>query len=219
MKIFFACLGLIAFFSVGFFFSWHSKSFPVEIASWTNNTSRRDPASIKHSYDFSQLEGSALSYAAKQRLLDGAEVVKNETGIGIELGHFVIRGQDGKKEFACQRYSKVVMTFQGDGVAVAGELPRMEVEGACDISSDINRISALYIPVSRIIGEPVADGEFDFREGKQIKLRFANVSDQWPKTWLLQGIKLVDPSGKYTDLDVEPSEVREIVKKPLTVNF
>jgi hypothetical protein len=218
MKTFVTCLGLVGFFAAGFLLSRSSKKFPVEIASWTN-TSRRDPASIKRSYDFSELEGNALSYAAKQRLLDGAEVVSNDKGVGVELGHFVIRGQDGKKEFACQRYSKVVMTFAGDGVAVAGELPKMEVEGACDISSDINRISALYIPVQRIIGEPVADGEFEFRDGQPITLRFANVSDEWPKTWMLEGIKLVDPSGKYTELDVQPAEIRDILKKPLTVNF
>lgn len=219
MKTLTTCLGLIAFFAAGFFLSHQSRVFPVEVANWTDNSSRRDPASIRKNYDFSQLEGSALSYAAKQRLLDGAEVVQNATGVGVELGHFVIRGQDGQKQFACQRYSTVVMTFEGEGSAVGGELPHMEVEGACDMSGDINRISALYIPVSRIIGEPVADGEFDFREGKQIKLRFANVSDQWPKTWQLRGIKLIDPSGKYSELDVQPEEVRDILKKPLTVTF
>jgi len=219
MKTLTTCLGLIVFFAAGFLLSWQSREFPVEVANWTNANSRRDPASIQRNYDFSKLEGSALSYAAKQRLLDGAEVVHSASGVGVELGHFVIRGQDGQKEFACQRYPTLVMTFDGEGSAVGGELPRMEVEGACDMSSDINRISALYIPVARIIGEPVADGEFDFREGKQIKLRFANVSDQWPKTWQLRGIKLVDPSGKYSELNVQPDEVREILKKPLTLTF
>jgi hypothetical protein len=218
MKALLTCLGFVVFFAGGFFLSQQTRQFPAEVASWTDQ-SRRDPASIRRSYDFSELQGNALSYAAKQRLLDGAEIVRNDQGVGVELGHFVIRGNDGEKEFACHRYSTVVMTFEGEGSAVGGELPKLEVEGACEMSSDINRISALYIPVSRIIGEPVADGEFDFREGREIKLRFANVSDQWPRIWQLQSVRLVDSSGKYSELNVSPNELHELLKKPLTVNF
>jgi hypothetical protein len=220
MKALFA-IAIIGFFFVGgFLISWSSYKLPMQTASNQDfSSSRRDPAAIKRVYDFSQLEGSALNFAAKQRLLEGAKVVRDETDVGVELGHFVIKGSDGQKVFACQRYSKVILSFEGDGMAVAGELPKMEVEGGCEISSDINSIAAVWIPVSRILGEPVADGEFDFREGHPAKLKFANVSDQWPKLWQLKSLRLTDPSGENSDVAIEAAELKKILQKPFLLNF
>jgi hypothetical protein len=219
MKTFFYAIGIAMFFFCGVMLSRYSKNFPYANSVTIVSHPSRDPAAIKKTYDFSHLEGSALNYAAKQRLLDGVKMIKDKKDIGVELGHFVIRGEDGQKAFACQRYSKIILTFEGDGVAVGGELPRMEVEGNCEISSDINSIAAVWIPVSKIIGEPVADGEFDFREGHPSKLKFANVSDQWPKTWMLRSVKLVDPAGTNGELAVPNSELTSIMKKPFVVQF
>lgn len=219
MKSFTNALGIALFFFCGVMLSWYSKQFPDANSVTIVSRPSRDPAAIKKVYDFSHLEGTALNYAAKQRLLDGVKMIKDKQDIGVELGHFVIRGEGGAKAFACQRYSKVILTFEGDGVAVGGELPQMEVEGTCEISSDINSIAAVWIPVSRIIGEPVADGEFDFREGHPAKLKFANVSDQWPKTWMLRSVKLVDPSGSHGEVSVPTSELNGIMKKPFVVQF
>ncbi len=179
----------------------------------------RDPAAIKKVYDFSQLNGSALNFAAKQRLIDGAKIIRESKDLGLELGHFVVKGQDGLKAFACQKYSKVVLHFEGDGTAVGGELPQMEVEGACEISRDINSIAAVWIPVSRILGEPVADGEFDFREGRPSKVKFANVSDQWPTVWQLKSVKLIDPSGANGEVFVDNQEMKSILRKPFLLEF
>lgn len=219
MKTFVTFLGLACFFFVGVLISWNSKQFPMEAAYTVVPKTSRDPAAIKKVYDFSHLEGSALNFAAKQRLLDGAKVIHDKQDIGVELGHFVIRGPEGQKVFACQRYSQVILSFEGDGVAVAGELPQMEVEGDCEISADINSIAAVWIPVSRIIGEPVADGEFDFREGHPAKLKFANVSDQWPKTWMLKSLRLVDPTGENAEVAVPNDELKQILQKPFLVQF
>jgi hypothetical protein len=219
MKTFITFFGIAMFFLGGFYVTWYSKQFPdADTVTIVSNASR-DPAAIKKNYDFSHLEGSALNYAAKQRLLDGVKLVQDNKDIGVELGHFVIRGEDGEKAFACQRYSKVVMAFEGDGVAVGGELPKMEVEGTCEISSDINSIAAVWIPVSKILGEPVADGEFDYREGHPAKLKFSNVSDQWPKTWMLRSVKLVDPTGQNGEVAIPPAELNSIMKKSFVLNF
>lgn len=220
MKAFFTTvIGMAGFFAVGVYLSHTSKNFPNENTYTLVTRPSRDPAAIKKVYDFSNLEGSALNYAAKQRLLDGVKVLRENNDVGLELGHFVIKGPDGQKTFACQTFSKVVLAFEGDGVAVAGELPQMEVEGGCEISSDINRIAAVWIPVSKILGEPVADGEFDYREGKVSKLKFANVSDQWPRTWKLKSVRLIDPTGSNGEVAIPTQELQQIIKKPFIVTF
>jgi hypothetical protein len=217
MKHFVGVAVVFLFFIFGFTATYFANGFNVTFEQASKSPSR-DPAAIRRVYDFSDLQGSALDSASKQRLISGALVVTDNSNIGIGLGHFVLRGQDGQKAFACQTYSKVVLTFEGDGMMVGGEKPQMEVEGACDVSADINSIAPLWIPVAKILGEAVADGEFDFREGKPVKIRFANVSDQWPTTWVLKSVRLVDPI-KSASVIVEEKELRAIAPKPLMINF
>lgn len=219
MKIFFTLSCLFVCFGIGFIVSWKTKQFPYAtvVIEWPKTD--RNPAAIKKVYDFSHLQGSALIYATKQRLLEGANLVKDQNDIGVELGHFVIKGEDGQKEFACQRFSRVIMAFEGEGSATAGELPQMEVEGQCEISKDINKMAAVWIPVSRILGEQVADGEFDYRDGHPSKLKFANVSDRWPQTWRLKSVQLIDPSGAYGEVTIPSQELKEMLPKPFLVQF
>lgn len=181
--------------------------------------SSRDPAAIKKVYDFSGLDGPALNSAAKQRLLSGAEIINQKSEVGIKLGHFVLRNQTGQKQFACQKYSKIILEFEGDGMISGNQKPKMEVEGACEFSGDINNISPLYIPIAKILGEPVGDGEFDFRDGNQIKVRFANVNSEWPRLWKLSGIKLFDKENSNQDVIINDKELNQYVDKPLIIQF
>jgi len=221
------------FFGLGIYFSVLSPHFSDEgnlktllTSTRTNSSSvSRDPAAIRRTYDFSGLDGSALAKAQKMRLLSGAKVVREKTGVGVELGHFVIKGEDGQKTFACQKYGKIAMTFVGDGSAVNGELPKMEVEGLCEMSADINSISPLWIPVAKILGEPVADGEFSFKEGKPISLRFANVLEKWPTTWQLQSVRLftsesqIEKGAEKQEVIIPPQELRQYVPGPLLIEW
>jgi hypothetical protein len=221
MKVHYSLVALALFFCCGLYFSVFSSKFSQEKNySFMNSMSSgvaRDPAAIRRTYDFSGLDGSALAKAQKMRLLSGAKVVREKSDVGVELGHFVLKGEGGEKTFACQKYEKVSMTFAGDGSAINGELPRMEVEGLCEMSADINSISPLWIPVAKILGEPVADGEFSFMEGRPISVRFANVSDQWPKMWQLQSVRLFN--GTKDEVVIQGHELRDILAKPLLVEW
>lgn len=210
-RAFFVC----AVFLLGYWVTWKSKSFPQQ--SITMSSASREPSAIRKSYDFSSLDGMELSQASRKRLLADVKIMKENTDVGVELGHFVVRGSDGDKAFACQRFGKVVLAFEGDGMAVGGEKPRMEVEGDCIVASDINRIAPLWIPVSKILGEPVAEGEFDFRDPKPVKIRFFSVLDQWPRTWVLKKVTLL--SGQGEQIEVQPSDLKEIQGRPVILEF
>ncbi|MEI7972959.1 MAG: hypothetical protein WCH11_01175, partial [Bdellovibrio sp.] len=177
--------------------------------------SARDPAAIRRMYDFSNLQGSALQTALQTRLIDAAQVVARDDQKGIELGHFVVLNEKGEKVFACQKYSQVVMNFEAVGIAVAGAKPEMEVEGPCEMSENINKISPIWIPLARVLGEPVSDGEFDFMEGQKIRLRFKSVSDSWPKNWDLKNVRLVSKTGEVVEV---PSELLRD-RKNLSLSF
>lgn len=220
MKILKGIVGVLCFFALGYYI--HTQSHEIVSLGTYAGPQRiaRDPAAIKRVYDFSHLDGTALKYASQQRLLDGVRVLQDGSkNLGVELGHFVIKGPNGEKEFACQRYDRVTLSFRGDGIAVAGELPTMEVEGACEIAEDINAIAAIWIPVSRILGEPVADGEFDFRDEQKVRIQFTHVSDSWPTTWQLYSVRLQDLDGAQPEMNIEPTEIRELSRRPILIEF
>lgn len=220
---------IFIFFGLGIYFSVLSPRFASERNGKdffaTRSGISRDPAAIRRNYDFSGLDGTALAKAQKMRLLSGVKVLKEKSGVGVELGHFVIRGEDGQKTFACQKYGKISMTFVGDGSASNGELPKMEVEGKCEMSADVNSISPLWIPVAKILGEPVADGEFNFHDEKPISVRFANVADQWPVTWQLQSVRLftsesqIEKGSEKQEVVIPTQELKQYAPGPVLVHW
>lgn len=184
----------------------------------TARVSSRDPAAIRPSFDFSQMEGSLLASASKERLVSGTRILKKRGSVGVELGHFVLRGPSGQKIFACEEYSTVKLTFEGDGTAIDGQKPVMEVESPCAISAtDVNRISPIWIPATRILGEQVQEGELTFNEGDEAKVRFSHVYDTWPTAWVLKGIQL-SKSG-FNELVVTEAEVTQFKGNQHIVDF
>jgi hypothetical protein len=204
-------------FSFGFYVT--NKNSKYSKVALTQEKSSRAPDAIKRVYDFSDLQGTALDQASKQRLMTGAKILNHANEIGVELGHFVVKGQGGQKTFACQKYSQIMLEFEGDGSAANGEKPKMEIEGTCEVSpTDINSTSPIWIPVNKILEEPVADGEFDFREGHPIKVRFSNVNQEWPLAWKLKSVKLFDQANSSTEFTIEEKELQQM-SKPLIINF
>lgn len=178
----------------------------------------RDPAAVRQVYDFSNLSGSDLTQAMKKRILTGATLVRQQSSLGIELGHFAMAKLTGEKTLACQEYDKVILRFEADGIAVSGEHPVMEVEGACEYSSDMTKISPVFIPIDKIMAEKPGDGEYQYREGRAVTLRFHGMPDEWPTRWLLTSVRLTSPT-QQKDLFVDASEVSEILGRPMMVNF
>ncbi len=211
---------LVFTFLAGYWMISRSENFktPVDPVA-THSGIARDPAAIKRTYDFSHLEGSALSYASKQRLLEGIKIINDKEDVGIGLGHFVFKGPGSEKVFACEQFSKVILVFEGEGMAVGGELPKMEVEGPCSMAADINAISPIWIPTSQFLKDKPFDGEYDFKEGHVSRLKFTNIADAWPKTWVLRSVQLKGDSDSLPEVTVVGRELETILEKPLIINF
>lgn len=182
----------------------------------------RDPAAIKNNFDFSRLRGQQLFEAAKHRLLAGWELGKSLPGKPAEarigLGHFIFTNEKGEKRLACQEYEKVSFSFEADGVSVAGEKPVMEVEGRCEFSTDMTKINPLSVPIARILNETPGDGEFEFNDGSKVTVRFTNLPDEWPRTWYLKSVKLINDKN-LDALVVEGEEVTKYLGHPTVLAF
>ncbi|UYL10703.1 hypothetical protein B9G69_008955 [Bdellovibrio sp. SKB1291214] len=177
----------------------------------------RDPAAVRSNFDFSNLSGERLQEAVKQRLVTGFEVKKTPDASGFTLGHFVFVDQYGQKKLACQEFSKISLVFEAEGVSVSGEKPSMELEGTCEYSKDMAKINPLWLPVAKILGEKPADGEFQFNEGSGVVVRFANLPDHWPTTWLLKTVKMKTLNNP--DLVIQSNEVAKYLGHPVVLTF
>lgn len=204
----FACLGGI----------WISRT------SWDGVTfyylgDKRQPAAIQKVFDFSHLEGSALQLASQKRVLSAAKIISLSEGIGIELGHFITRGPDGKKQFACHVYNRIQLVFFAEGIADAGNKPRMEIEGECKMDTNINRISAIPIPVAKILEEKPGNFELNFLEGNPVTIHFEHVTDQWPREWSLYSVRLYDQDKRSSEVFVDHQQVQETTSGPIRVSW
>lgn len=196
----------------------------ISSESWNGITyyywgDKRQPAAIQKAFDFSHLEGSALQLASQRRVLSEAKVTKLGDGkFGIELGHFITRGADGAKQFACQVYDRIELVFFAEGMAIAGDKPIMVVEGNCQIDKDINRISAIPIPAGKILAEEPGDLELKYLEESPVSIRFDHISGQWPMEWSLFSVKLYDKSAN-NKFFIDHQQIKETSPSPIKMNW
>ena len=176
----------------------------------------RNPAAIRQYYDFTNLRGTALQVALKERIISNLEIVKNENDLGLKLGHFAFTNAQDEKKLGCQEYHKVTLQFESADMAVSGEKSKMEVESDCITGEDISMIEPIWIPLSKVYLEKATDGDFQFMESHQTFLRFTNISDEWPKKWNLIGVHL---NNAASELNIDRNEVQKILGKPLVLSF
>lgn len=207
MKIkFINCIPFLIAFVVGFICVNYSKI----------QSEGRLPAAVRQYYDYTNLKGSALEVALKERLVTHLEIVKKDQDVGLKLGHFAFRNQNAQDTLGCSEYQKVLLEFESDDMAVSGEKPRMEVQGVCKASADGTMIETIWIPYSKILAEKPSDGDFQFLEKYESTLKFENVSDVWPKKWHLIGVRLSNLKREFV---VDRNEVHKILGHPYIISF
>ncbi len=178
----------------------------------------RNPAAIHKDFGFSQIEGSALSMRSQRRLIEEATFTKENGKIAIELGHFVTKGEGNQKVFACDYYEHVDLVFKADGTATGGEIPVMKVEAPCKVSPDLNKISAISIPVERILHEKAGDMDLRYDQSTT-SFHFENVSGSWPHVWILNSVHLYRDNHPSEGIMVGPQELKDINPQPMAIRW
>lgn len=176
----------------------------------------RNPAAIKKSFDFSHLEGSKLVSHSQERLIAAAKILMNEESVGIELGHFVAKNSEGKKQSACRAYNQVELVFKAGDMLVHGSPPEMVIKGPCLYQNNSDRISAIWIPMADILKSKVGNTALDFGEAGEVGVRFSNIGDEWPRVWGLASVRLSNSDSLESELMIDESRMNDILEKPLT---
>ncbi len=193
----------------------------IYIASDRMTDHERNPAAIRPMFDYSRLEGQPLKIRSLKRLVNDARVVAGQGKVGIEFGHFVTKGKNGRGQFACDYYTNIEMKFEGEGVMEGGEKPIMYVQSPCVMSNDINRMEAIWIPYEKLMTEhktPSRALEQDFPESR-LHLKFEHMTSQWPRQWNLISVRLFHQTQPDQEVAISQNEIGEILDQPFLISF
>lgn len=178
-------------------------------------STRRDPAAIRQTYDFTNLKGSALDFALKQRVLGDLEIVKTADNFGVSFGHFAFSTSDGQKFLGCEYYDKVVVVFESEGTAVNGEKATMEISTPCKYSENLSKIKAGLIPIKQIMAEMPQDGEMSFQGEIPVSVKYQNLADAWPTQWNMITVRMEAPQFVFI---IDRNEISKIMGQPLLIS-
>lgn len=177
---------------------------------------RRDPAAIRQTYDFTNLKGSALDVALKNKMLGELEVVKTADNFGLGFGHFAFSTSDGQTFLGCDYYEKIVIVFESEGSAVGGHKSSMEISGPCRHSENLTKIQPALIPIKKIMAELPQDGEMSFQGDVPVNIKFQNLTDTWPTQWNLITIRMESPQYVFI---IDRNEISKIMGQPLLISI
>lgn len=205
------------FLIVGVFMGRGSWDGVVFLSHTSSLMKGRTPAAIRKDLDFSKLSGDELITASQKRLVTAARVILEKETVGVELGHFVTRDENGDRQLACDFYDRMRLRFEADGIATSGEKPALEIEGPCRTSSDITRIEPIWIPVQRILGEKANDMDLTFPDQDGVNFRFRNMSGEWPMRWNLQSVRLYNDRDGGREVSIAGEDLRDLRERPIVL--
>lgn len=209
----FFCLAIVAGGLIGRK-SWNGAIY-LTSTSFTSNL--RNPAAIHRDLDYTKLDGSELLTGNHNRLISSARVLLQKNEIGVELGHFVTRDEQGNKQLACEFYDRMRLTFEAEGVASSGERPSMVVEGPCRTGDDITRIEPIWIPVTKIISEKAADMDLAFSENEGVTFKFKDMTGEWPNRWRLSTVRVFNDAEANRSVELSADDLHRIGGKPVVL--
>ena len=179
----------------------------------------RNPAAIRKDVDYSKLDGDELITASQKRMISAAKVILQNDGVGIELGHFVTRDENGDRQLACDFYDRVRLRFEAEGIATDGQKPVLEVEGPCRTANDITRMEPIFIPVQKILAEKTSDADLSFPDQEGVNFKIRDVGSAWPTHWRLQSVRLFNEVEGGREVSVSGRDLRELRERPIMLHW
>jgi hypothetical protein len=185
----------------------------------------RAPAAVRSLREYSSLDHEALYRSTQAQLMAYAELIRDEGYLGLRLGHPLMTGAGGGKEFGCQVqdhsgvYDRLEVTFVATGISENGELPHMTVDARCHSDSDLNRLDTIWIPLAQILQNPVRDGDIDLGGENMSRLYFEHMPDSWPENWVIWSVRLYREDGGATPLQFDARQLRAAETKLMSFDW
>lgn len=177
-------------------YSWNGYLFFIK-------ESGREPTAVPRQFDLTFVQQGKFGLHARQALLENLKLEQSaDKGWKIEVPNFVTKDKFGYRELICEKYNRVSLEFQAEGVAVSGKHPMMTVEGPCNYSSEpmAKYLQAFEIPGSLFERETAED--FNVLVGNDIQfwVRMTDVPNFWPEEWVLSSVRFFQTEKSDADL-------------------
>jgi hypothetical protein len=206
---------LIIFLAIGLSAFWLGTRF-------AHRADSREPAAIPKNFDFSNLEGEALKQASIAQILKGTKVVKAGELTGFEMGHFTMRNSGGVSVSVCDIYPQVELHFVAGDMAVSGESPTMIVTGVCQLADNAALIEPILFDYTSIRKTAVKEKSLRQPQSNS-EVVFENVSDSWPKVWVLDSIQfksdIENDAADKQMLEISAAEIRKNLGRNMAIEY
>lgn len=185
---------------------------------YTGSSERRLPAAVGKGVDFSELKGHALFLASQKRVVEELKILSAVDAVGVELGHFLVKNPNGEKQFACNKYPKVLLRFQATGIAESGEVPTMDVEASCVVGESLGKLEPIWIPAGQLMQQRPGNFELKLNDPQPTDFRFEHMTQSWPTQWVLESVSLFsEKTGE--SLVIRREEILSLIDRPIEIGF
>ena len=143
-------------------------------------------------FDLSRFDGVSLSRRIKYRIFENAKWIDNGDEHQLVLGNAKFKNSREKTTTLCDAYSMIELVFQAEGIAIAGDAPKIVLRTSCESTEGSEFLNPISIPWKRI--KNLKPKERNYKEGNTT-LFFRSLDDFWPLEWSLFEMRLYPPDG------------------------
>lgn len=185
----------------------------------------RAPAAVRSLSDYSAVELKTLDDAANFQLMAGATVLQERDRLGIQLGHPLVRRDDGARVFGCEvrdrsgLYNRISLQFVAEGVSSSASPPQMTVVTLCHSIRDLNQLETIWIPMQQIYSMAPQDQKFDTMGEEPIGIDFTDMPPEWPDRWVLMNVRLFRDDDPDQVLTIGTEHLRDARESLLSLDW
>ncbi len=148
-------------------------------------------------FDLTRYDGISLSRRIKYRLFENIRWTSDAYDHRLILGNAKFKSSREKTSTLCEVYSMIELVFQAEGIAIAGDAPKLIVRTSCKAQPGSEFLDPIRIPWKKIKALPT--GTKTFRD-TEVTLIFRSLDDFWPLEWSLFELRLYPPDGSASFL-------------------
>ena len=138
---------------------------------------------------------------------------------GLQLGHFTLRSPAGVSVSVCDLYPKIKLTFVAGDMAVSGDSPEMEITGNCSAADAPGAIEPLLVDAVAVKKSNVTDKALRQPQAQNNSVKFKNVSDTWPRVWILNLIQFVPAQADTAEITIAREQIHQNLGKNVALEW
>jgi hypothetical protein len=176
---------------------------------------QRAPAAVRSITEYQAIDHKALFRTVQSQLMAFADVQKHDGVLAVQLGHPILTGKNGGREFGCEVqdhtgvYNRVQLVFMGTGVSESGEAPTMTVDARCRSERDLNRLEPIFIPMNLVLQNAPKNQKLNYGGTDGVQISFDAMPGSWPENWVLWTVRFYRADAPEESMTVDAQQLKQ----------